>query len=247
MGPDALGLARGWPSIELPGYREHPANLATYSIFEYERLPPLERHLDDQLSWLLAEPSVEHSLAGGHSNEGDPVRPATGADLDALTEGSAVPLPPAFETFVRMPEPRSRVRSCTACYLDLGDFPVAGPGGSWLIHFLSDQQWVRHWLLYVDRNGTEAIVSTYPPYGFALGPSEDEPEWALDFDPAKSNELKPGASESVLCADSFSEFLYRFWIENEIWYALSDPPRELTTEQQRYVEHYLRGPIESGR
>ena len=43
----------------------------------------------------------------------------------------------------------------------------------------------------------------------------------------------------MLCADSFSEFLYRFWIENEIWYDLSDPPSELTTEQQRYVEHYL--------
>ena len=24
------------------------------------------------------------------------------------------------------------------------------------------------------------------------------------------------------CAPSFSEFLYRFWIENEIWFALED-------------------------
>jgi len=25
-----------------------------------------------------------------------------------------------------------------------------------------------------------------------------------------------------VCADSFAEFLYRFWIENEIWYALHE-------------------------
>lgn len=239
MGLDALGLPRGWPSIELAGYREHPADFATYSMFEYERLPPVERRLDDRLSWLMAQPPVEHSLAGGHIYEGDPVRPATGAELDALIDGIAVRLPAAFETFVRMSEPRSRVRSCTACYLDLGDFPVAVGGEGWLIHFMSDQQWISHWLLYVDQHGNESVVSTYPPYGFALGASEDEPEWAFDFDPATSNEFKPGASESVLCADSFSEFLYRFWIENEIWYALSEPPFELTPEQRRYVEYYL--------
>jgi Ion channel len=39
------------------------------------------------------------------------------------------------------------------------------------------------------------------------------------------------------------EFLYRFWIENEIWFSLVDPhaePRPLTDEQRRYAEHYTR-------
>ncbi len=140
MGADVLGLPREWPSIDLPGYRDHPAAFATYSMFAYGRLPPIERRLDDQLSWLLVESPVEHSLAGGHIYEGDPVRAATGAELDALTDARAVRLPAAFETFIRMPEPRSRVRSCTACYLDLGDFPVSVASGGWLVHFLSDQQ-----------------------------------------------------------------------------------------------------------
>jgi hypothetical protein len=241
---DALGIPREWPSIDLPGYRDHP-KAATYSVFEYDRLPPIERHLDDGLSWLLSQPAVEYSLAGGHIYEGEPVRSAVGAELDALTDAISLRLPPAFETFVRTREPRSRVRSCTACYLDLGDFTVAVGDRGWLIHFLSDQQWVRHWLLYVDRDGTEAVVSTYPPYGFSFADADEEPEWASDFDPLAADVFKAGASESVICAESFSEFLYRFWIENEIWYALGgsdESTHDLTPEQRRYSEHYLQNP-----
>ena len=241
MSAQALGITRAWPSINLPGYRDHPIDFATYSAFDYGGLPPIERELDDQLAWLLAEPEVEYSLAGGHMYAGEPVRPATGVQLDALTTRLDVRLPPAFERFIRKPKARARVRSCTACYLDLGDFPVSVTAHGCLLHFLSDQQWMNHWLLYLERDGTEAVVSTYPPYAFALGAADDEPEWASDFDPTASDRFVPGATQSMVCADSFSEFLYRFWIENEIWYQLSDPdksPHDLTPEQQRYVDHY---------
>lgn len=228
----APGLARGWPSFDLPGYREHPT-LTTYSVFDQGLLPPIERQLDDGLAWLLAEPPVEHSLAGGHIYEGEPMTAATAVRLDALIADLDVTPPPAFEKFIRVPELRSRVRSCTACYLDLASFPVHVDRGGWLLHFLSDQQWVRHWLLYVDRDGAEAVVSTDLPYGFGLESPEDEPGWTSD-------QFNRGSGESIVCADSFSEFLYRFWIENEIWFALAEH-RGLTHEQRRYAEHYLRG------
>jgi hypothetical protein len=46
--------------------------------------------------------------------------------------------------------------------------------------------------------------------------------------------------EFACCASSFSEFLYRFWIENEIWYSLidDDSQRPLKTFEQAYVNHY---------
>jgi hypothetical protein len=239
---DALGIARGWPSIDLPGYREHPTGFVTYSAFDYDALPPIVRALDDDLSWLLAERPVPHSLAGGHIYEGDAVRAATGTELDAFVAGTRLNLAPSFEAFIRTPEPRMRVRSCTACYLDLGEFPVKVGTHGWLVHFLSDQQWVGHWYLYAGTDGTEAVVWTYPPYGFAVG--DWDGDWAPDFDPLASNVFRPGASGAVVCADSFSEFLYRFWIENEIWYALAGPnsaPHELTDEQRHYVDHYVPG------
>jgi len=42
------------------------------------------------------------------------------------------------------------------------------------------------------------------------------------------------------CAPSFSEFLYRFWIENEIWFALEDDAsrRPLNALELNYVRHY---------
>jgi hypothetical protein len=226
---DALGLPRGWLSIDLPGYREAPEP-STYAGFSFEGLPELPGQLDGELAWLHAQPQVEESLAGGHDYDGDPARPATKRELAQLMAGIDVRLPTAFETFVCSPEPRSRVRSATACYLDLADFLVSVPGGGWMIHFLSDQQWVCHWLLYVDGAGAEAVVSTSAAYGFDV--SQD----GSGFDVATPDRFAPGPND-ILVADSFAEFLYRFWIENEIWFALTSGG-DLTPDQRRYAEHY---------
>ena len=49
----------------------------------------------------------------------------------------------------------------------------------------------------------------------------------------------PGAvPESFVCAASFSDFIYRLWIENEIWFRLQLESRPLTEEQERYVGFY---------
>ena len=37
----------------------------------------------------------------------------------------------------------------------------------------------------------------------------------------------------TICADSFEEFVYRFWLENSIWYALVEE-RKLTDTQEAY-------------
>ncbi|MDA0179397.1 hypothetical protein OJ997_03740 [Solirubrobacter phytolaccae] len=160
---EALALSRAWVSTGLPGYREPDDPYVTYSAFDLDALPPITRPLDVELRWLLEQPQVEDSLA---DDEPPPGRPAIASELDALIGTLDLRLPAAFETFVRDPAPRTRVRSPTACYLDLGEHVVAAPGGGWLVHFLSDQQWVCHWLLYVDTDGTEAVVATGEPYGF---------------------------------------------------------------------------------
>jgi hypothetical protein len=142
--------------------------------------------------------------------------------------GRSIPLPSSFRTFIGSPQPRRRVRSCTDCYLDLAEFVVPVAGGGWLVHFLSDSQWVLHWLLYVDAD-REAVVVTDAPVGF-----EVEDETIRFFD--------PGSDDGAVCARSFSEFVYRWWIENELWFALVDKDRPLTDEQRRYAEHYRRSP-----
>jgi hypothetical protein len=221
-------LPRSWWFTDLPGYREHPEAFATYSRFSYLELPPIRRTLDDELNWLRAQPMVSHSLGDVDPGDPKPTRPATASELNIITRGSAIELPSSFRTFIADGEPRKHVRSVTACYLDLAQFPVEDADGGTLIHFLSDQQWVLHWLLYVSPAGAEAVVATDVPFGF-------------DVDGRRFAEFDPTAETSYLCAGSFSEFLYRFWIENEIWSrtrrnASSEPA--LTDEQRGYAEHY---------
>jgi hypothetical protein len=60
---------------------------------------------------------------------------------------------------------------------------------------------------------------------------------------AEAQQRDPGslASDAAVCAHSFSEFLYRLWIENEIFFRLRGPEagrRPLTDEQRRYGEHF---------
>jgi len=220
-------LPRVWWSTDLPGYREYPTPFSTYSPFPYADLPRIERDLDDDLGWLRAERPVSGSL--GYAVPGDPApeRGATASELIALIRDRAVELPRAFRTFIGDPEPRTRVRSATACYLDLGEFVVDVADGGVLIHFMSDQQWILHWLLYVGPAGAEAVTVTDVPFGF-----EAEGRRFESFDPR--------AHEGSVCAESFAEFLYRFWIENEIWFRSSRDGSDeaMTDEQRRYAKHY---------
>jgi hypothetical protein len=171
---------------------------------------------------------VRHSLADAIASP-EPAREATPGGLAALVGGDRARQSQAFAAFVADRALHERVRSCTACYLELGQFAVPAPAGT-LVHFLSDQQWVLHWLLYVGDDGSEAVVATPVPYGFE---GEAPPTLAVG-----------GDADTVVCAESFNEFLYRFWIENEIWFGLRDAlprwrrRRPLTDEQQRYAAHY---------
>jgi hypothetical protein len=40
------------------------------------------------------------------------------------------------------------------------------------------------------------------------------------------------------CAPSFEAFLYRYWLENTIWFALNEQHAPLTPPQQQYLHHY---------
>lgn len=131
-------------------------------------------------------------------------------------------MPAEFLHVVRDPALRRHLRSATDCYFDLGDHVVEVPGGR-VVHFLSDSQWIRHWLLFAG-TGEQAVLTTEFPAGFELTPED--------------REVYPGKPAYEICADTFLEFHWRFWIENEIWFALARDGHPLTPGQRRYVNHY---------
>jgi hypothetical protein len=219
-------LPRAWLSVDLPGYRPHPREYTTYSCFAGDELPPVEADRFGDLRWMAQLPEHEHSIADPPDRD-SPGGVMTTTRLRELLPDAEARLPATFLQFVASPALHRRVRSCTWCFLDLGDFVASTPDGGALVHVLSDSQWVAHWLLYAGPSG-EAVVATLDPVGF-----EVEPEETVRV-------LDPERHEAGVCAESFAEFLYHLWIENEIWHAVRDGEPPLTDEQRRYAEHYRR-------
>jgi hypothetical protein len=199
-------VPRAWWFPRLPGYRSDGQH-ETYIRHALDEQPGVP--VREDLGWLDDEADkAEWAVAGGD----DPVRALTPGGLEAVAGGLAVP--PSLRLLAARPELQRRVRSATACYLDLGDFaaPTDIEGG-YLIHVLSDQQWVRHWMVYLDRAGGEAVLTSREPIGFDL---------PADWPAPPPRVIPAGSAEAGLevCADSFAEFLYRLWIENEIYFAV---------------------------
>lgn len=190
-GNPLASLPRAWWFPKLPGYRSSNW-LATYLRYELDDQPYVPRQED--LDWLEDEAEKPHWNV--MSSDVKPAQALTTDGLEVVAAG--LPVPASLRLLARRPDFQRRIRSATACYLDLGDFTVsASAEDSYLIHVLSDQQWVRHWLVYVDAGGHEAVLTSGDPIGFRL--------------PAEYPPLPPvipvggSGTDLEVCADSFAE------------------------------------------
>jgi hypothetical protein len=218
-------LPRLWPTIGMPGIADR---MATYWMVDLDSMPSVEAVLDGSLSWLSRTPTHDPSLTRGPDDPAE--RDADAAGLHVVAPGAS--LTSAFRRFIEDPEPRRHIRSATACYLDLAHFSIRVSDGGELVHFLSDQQWVLHWLLYLGPDGSEAVVATPAPLGFDDG--DDEPVREVDLASARS---------IAVCADSFEQFLYHYWAMNELFFNLAMdkvPIARLPTELRSYAVQYPR-------
>ena len=223
---DLSVLPRLWPTIALPGIAVRPA---TYWTVELDEMPPVEERLEGTLAWLLDAQTRQPSLAPGP--DGPVGRSADADGLRSIAGGHH--LPQAFVRFIEDPEPRNHVASATACFLDLGEFAVDVGDDGLLIHFLSDQQWVVHWLLFVGRDGSEAVLASSETLGFDTG----------DGEPIRAIDPTSWPDTIAVCADSFEEFLYRYWAMNELFFRLvidRSGLDELPAELRRFADRYPR-------
>jgi hypothetical protein len=207
-------LPRGWVTVEMPGAAEPLA--ATYVAYRGPRLPESPHGAD--VAWLGAAPVRTGSSMAA---------PASWAVRDVSLEntvalmGGMERLPHDLRVFLAGGL-RSRLRSATDCYFDLGDHTVEIDGGR-LLHLVSDSQWVFHWLLYVGDAGESAVLGTPYPAGFTVG-AEELASW------------EQTTWEYTVVADSFSEFVWRWWMDNEIFFTAVVDEAPLTDTQLRYVD-----------
>lgn len=208
--------------LEDAGLGDARSDLSTCGRCRFERLPALPFDLRGDFAWLRSAPIQQENI--GQDLE------ATNPDClrrlqDAASRGG-VSLPAPFTTFLTSKALWSRVRSNTLCHLSVCPDLVPSPIGSgFLVRFLADSQGCLFWYLHLSRDGSDhAVVSSPCFYG--------APDEAWDDEPAD-------ASGIAFCAESFEEFMGRFWLENEIWFACHGKT-PLTDAAREYVASYWR-------
>lgn len=226
MQPDQSPYPCAWPGVELVGlgFDALRSRQGTYGLYAFEHLPDLPSALTGDFSWLADRPDApEWAIESGDSG-------STQSALARLTEGMS-DLPTSFLTFLASPTLQKKIRSVTACYISLS--PVASPsplGGGRLIRFLSDQQGCVFWYLYLAESGDHAVVASPDFYGTP----EEEAGWS---------DAPRDAGSIWFCSQSFELFLWRYWIENEIWFAHysdEEEPGDMPALAEAYLADYRR-------
>lgn len=124
------------------------------------------------------------------------------------------------------------IDSCTDCYFTLEFEPVRALGGL-VVTFYNDSQSCVTWGLWLHESGAQAVVCFYLLW-------EGEGDLPPDAsEPMNEDGLRIGGFGCV--SPSLEAFVYRTYVENEIWFGLHDmgEPRDLTQpELASYLDHY---------
>jgi hypothetical protein len=224
---------RSWWSISLPGREQD----GTYVRADVAHLPPPPPCVD-RLDWLEATADDGYDGISTTGEDWGPTGEPNTETLDVLISDLDINLPKSFARFIADQSLQRRVPSTTACYLDLGDttVSVADNPGTHLIHFLSDQQFVLHWLLAIDESGNEAVIVSDKGFGIQDAFFDDDADDDLfGWGESRPDRIVGWPSGTEICAGTFAEFLWRFWIENKLCHSLWSEPISLPPDQQAYL------------
>lgn len=211
-------------SLDNVGLQDQRPLVGTYGRYAYAGLPELPVPLDGDFAWLTGSPVHEGHIGSERAVE-------TAESLAGLVErcrADGVALPQSFLRFMRDADLQRRIRSNTGCFLDVVDAPVPSPvGDGVLVRFLADSQGCIFWYLYIPTGTLDHAVVATPEF----------------YDPSgeRLHDEEPDHGALVFSAESFEAFLYRIWIENEIWFSEYEGT-VMSEAGRRYVDLYLKSP-----
>jgi len=213
-----------WWAFDLGSYR---ACDGTYCRYEYESLPPIPP-VSESLDWL--EPLDERTDARMAMDRHPPEARGEVAKIAASATRLGLTLPESFVRLMSSPESQDRIPSCTACYFTMSDDIVPCPGSEvgYIVRFYNDQQDVLLWYLYLTPQGAQyVLVTPIELEEMAVGTLTDEERQSIH-------------ENTWVCAPSFVAFVYRWYLENSIWFKVSesDDETKLTSDERRYLAHY---------
>jgi uncharacterized protein (TIGR02996 family) len=205
-------------------------SVSTYERFQYHDQPPLPVEImDGTFAWLCETEPESLSFRAGRRWKA----------FCAKKREQGYFVPREFERFLTDSDLPARIKSCTDNYFQPPPNPKAEdstPCAEWedglFVSFYADSQYCVLWGILLPREpGRYAPILAGPPN--ALFPSI----WADVEEVEPSDPGKP-----VLAASQFEQFVFRWWIENEIWFATvwDESRRPLTAMEQAYVDHLNR-------
>ena len=205
-------LKKVWISIELFGIKEGEG---TYIHEPYKSLPPIEIP-DRNLDWLnLTEFEV------GVNEEGENFALETEerqefqenwVNIQQQARDLQLTFPDCFLELIESFYLQGSILSCTACYFDLPDRISESPfqPGDYILRFYNDSQYCICWYLYFYQSGDVEVI--------ASSGTEDSPF----LEDADKSSIEFAKEFTYLVSPSFLEFIYRWWLENHIWFKLRE-------------------------
>jgi|HubBroStandDraft_6_1064221.scaffolds.fasta_scaffold549860_2 hypothetical protein len=223
-------IKRGWITA---GDGELWGTKGTYAPIEYPRLPALPAVLSP-FDWLSSIPKRDY----GCTLNSDENKLAGFAGIQAEARSLGFHIPDDFEILVKQPEIQARIPTCTACYLELSNALVPFPGfsDSYAVRFMNDSQSCVLWYLLFQRDKPVRVMACgcfIERDLFDLMEYQSEVGRPLPYEDV----LK----DSCICAESFGEFVFRFCIENALWFAMHDK-LSLSPCELDYLNHARQAP-----
>lgn len=222
----------GWWSFDLGEYR--PCD-GTYCFYPYDSLPPIpEAQFTGKLEWLGPLKQDIDAVMQAYRDAAGTVK-GTKPQLQKIIASAqelGLTLPEAYLRLMAASELQDRIPSCTACEFRIAREIVPCPTSEegYLIPFLNDQQDVLLWYLYLTPKREECVL---------VSPYELEKIKLAEMDAERAEKWRQAIlTNTQVCAPSFEAFVYRFWLENVLWFNANEGEGSLTDDQQRYLDHY---------
>lgn len=212
-----VNFPKVWIGPGIPGVRDCRG---TYCETPLQRMPLVEA--SDNLSWLEPlDPALDAEFRRRHPRaetggspyliEARQVYSQNAKTILAQAKTLKLRLPEAFKELVQSADLNGRFLSPTACDFDLPEKIVSAPFGldGHIIRFLNDQQCCVLWYLYLPAHGAPVVLAYYPVEGT---------EFLEELDMNDVRAVAEASDATRVVAHTFVEFLYRYWIESNVWF-----------------------------
>lgn len=213
-------IRRGWITC---GHSELWGNEGTYMKIPYEFLPAIPADVDRDFSWLEEEKKCPGWPLKWNENGESPMI----GDLISRAAERDIVIPPSVVRFFSNASIHEVIPTMTACYLDFSKDLLEIPGyeKQFLFRFLNDSQVCYAWyLLFQPGKPVRVTVSDYLL----------DPELFEEMHYCGVHSREAAFADTLFCAHTFNQFVYRFWIENMIWESLHGY-KDITAVEEDYL------------